>query len=54
MTTEVTDNSDVRYHQSDASLFSKATLWWMNGLLFDGYRQPLEMSDLGAMPSVSS
>ncbi|XP_014681970.1 PREDICTED: ATP-binding cassette sub-family C member 9-like [Priapulus caudatus] len=50
MATEGSNEIKVRYRQSDVSIISKATMWWMNGILLEGYRQPLEMSNLGTMP----
>jgi hypothetical protein len=39
-----------RYKHATASLYSKATFFWLTPLLWVGYINPLELEDLGQLP----
>ncbi|XP_071504808.1 ATP-binding cassette sub-family C member 9-like [Diadema antillarum] len=41
---------DMYYMDWNVNLLSQVTYWWLNWLLRLGYKRPLEMSDLGALP----
>ena len=43
---------DMYYLQGYTSLFSSAYYWWLNWLFKKGYKQALEMSDLGCLSEV--
>ncbi|KAK8782741.1 hypothetical protein V5799_015921 [Amblyomma americanum] len=47
---DLSDNSQVTYKYSSASLLSKCTFHWLVPLLRLGYRRPLELADLGSLP----
>lgn len=47
---DTTDNDQVTYKYSSASLLSKCTFHWLVPLLRLGYRRPLELADLGFLP----
>jgi hypothetical protein len=40
----------IIYRHSVANAFSQMTFWWLNRLLLIGYRDPLELEDLGSLP----
>ncbi|XP_033748591.1 LOW QUALITY PROTEIN: ATP-binding cassette sub-family C member 9-like [Pecten maximus] len=39
-----------KYIHDHVNLLSKASFWWLNSTLMEGYRTPLEMEDLGPLP----
>ncbi|XP_030828553.1 ATP-binding cassette sub-family C member 9 isoform X2 [Strongylocentrotus purpuratus] len=44
--------ADMNYLDQHVNLLSQVTYWWLNWLLQLGYKRPLEMSDLGALPLI--
>jgi hypothetical protein len=46
------DNTETvqGYKHDRATLYSKATFFWLTPLLWVGYRSPLELEDLGQLP----
>jgi hypothetical protein len=46
------DNTETvqSYRHDKASLYSKATFFWLTPLLWVGYTSPLELEDMGELP----
>ncbi|SPP85605.1 ATP-binding cassette sub-family C member Sur [Drosophila guanche] len=45
----VDDPEKIGYKHSFATFYSKSSFWWLTPLLWLGYKEPLELEDLGAM-----
>lgn len=43
----------TRYYANFANFLSRATFWWVNDILIEGYKSPLTPEQLGRLPSVS-
>lgn len=44
--------AETRYIYSYVNLLSKATFWWILGLLREGYKHVLDLQHLGRLPTV--
>ncbi|XP_060072663.1 ATP-binding cassette sub-family C member 9-like [Ylistrum balloti] len=44
------DLGTSKYIHDHVNLLSKATFWWLNSTLMEGYKNPLEIEDLGPLP----
>ncbi|XP_071807652.1 ATP-binding cassette sub-family C member 9-like [Asterias amurensis] len=44
-------NSNIKYRHKFSNYFSSLSVWWLNGLFSLGYQRPLELSDLGELPT---
>ena len=49
-----TGNPHIAYKHDDAPFLSKLTFHWVVDLLARGYRTPLDLNDLGALPDRES
>lgn len=43
------DYDRIGYKHTLATFYSKTCFWWLNSLLWLGYKEPLELEDLGHM-----
>lgn len=43
------DYDRIGYKHSLATFYSKTCFWWLTSLLWLGYKEPLELEDLGHM-----
>lgn len=43
------DYDKIGYKHTLATFYSKACFWWLTPLLWFGYKEPLELEDLGQM-----
>ena len=44
-------NSNIKYRHKFSNYFASLSVWWLNGLFSLGYQRPLELSDLGELPT---
>ena len=46
--------ANTRFYATFANFLSRATFWWMNAILIEGYKTALTGEHLGKLPSVST